>query len=104
MLITGLIGVAGITSVSAAGAEAAFTARELNEEIAGLEQARNELSADVAELSSLRRIRAMAIEELGMVPADNARYLRADAGHRVPASSASEQPADPVDAAGASRW
>lgn len=104
LLVTGLLGVAGITSISAAGAEAAFTAQELDRDIAQLEQTRNELSADVAELSSLQRIRTIATEELGMVPAEEARYVRADAVHQVPASHRRDQPADPVKAARSGQW
>lgn len=86
MLLTGLLGVAGITSLSAASAEAAFTASELEAETAELERVRGELAADVAELSSLERIGDVAERELGMVPAEEPRYLETDAPGQVPAA------------------
>lgn len=104
LVVTGLVGVTGITSISAAGAEAAFQARELNDQISQLEETRNELSTDVAELSSLRRIREIATERLGMVPAEDARYVRTDAVHRVPASHRPEQPGDPLTAPPGDQW
>lgn len=85
MVLTSLLGVAGITSLSAASAEAAFTVSELERETAELERVRGELAADVAELSSLERIRRIAEQELGMVPADDPRYIHAERSSRIPA-------------------
>lgn len=95
MLLTGLLGVVGITSLSAASAEAAFTASELEAETAELERVRGELAADVAELSSLERISEVAEHELGMVPAEEPRYLDTDAPGQVPAAHREGDPATP---------
>lgn len=99
MLVTALLGVAGIASLSAASAEAAFTADELQREVTELERVRGELAADVAELSSLERIREVAERELDMVPADEPRYIEAESPQGVPAAHGGGQPVDPVKAA-----
>lgn len=104
MLVTALLGVAGVTSLSAASADAAFTASELRSEITELERVRTDLTGDVAELSSVERIRRVAEDELGLVPADEARYLEADPVDQVPAAHHTGQPADPVKAAREGRW
>lgn len=93
MVVTGLLGVAGITSLSAASAEAAFTVDELERETAELERVHGELATDVAELSSLERIREIAEQELGMVPADDPRYIETDAPDQVPAAHRDGEPA-----------
>lgn len=104
MVLTALAGIAGITSLSAATAEAAFTARELEQEVTDLERAHSDLAGDVAELSSLERIARIAEEELGLVPAEEARYLEADPVDQVPAAHQTGRPADPVKAAREGRW
>lgn len=97
MLLTSLLGVAGIASLSAASAEAAFTASELERETAELERVRGELATEVAELSSLERIREIAEQELGMVPAEEPRYVEADAPGHVPAAHQDGEPMTAVD-------
>lgn len=95
MVVTSLLGVAGIISLSAASAEAAFTVSELERETAELERVHGELAADVAELSSLERIREIAEHELGMVPADDPRYVETDAPGQVPAAHRDGKPVGP---------
>lgn len=79
LLVLGAAGVFGIVSLSALAAEAAFAERSLGRDVAGLTYHYEELTAEIAELSSPARVRATAVGELGMVPAEEAAYLVVDA-------------------------
>lgn len=68
-------GVIGVVSLSALAAEAAFEARELQADVDQLSLRYDELTADVATLESPERIRRVAEEELGMVPAESPGFL-----------------------------
>lgn len=96
VVVTLLLGVGGIASVSAAAAEAAFTVRELEADVEQLERRAGALSGEVAELESLSRIRHIATEELGMVPAEQARYVEAGPRDAVPVNQDAAPPADPL--------
>jgi cell division protein FtsL len=102
MLLVGAVGVFGIVSLSALAAEAAFAARALEQEIDELSFRYDELTAEVASLESPARVREVATEQLGMVPAQQPAYLIAEGSTRssrsdedVPAG-ASGQVTDPV--------
>lgn len=75
MMAIGVLFVFGILSFSALAAESAFEARSLEEEIDALAIRYDALTAEVARLESPGRVRAVATEELGMVPADQPAYL-----------------------------
>jgi cell division protein FtsL len=78
MLVIGAVGVFGIVSLSALAAEAAFAARALEQEIDELAFRYDELTAEVASLESPARVRAVAQEQLGMVPAEQPAFLIVD--------------------------
>lgn len=80
-------GVFGVVSLSALAAEQAFTARELQTEITDLTHRYEELTAEVSALEAPGRVRRVAEEELGMVPAEQPAYLVLEDGeHVVPVS------------------
>ncbi|MFO8075488.1 MAG: septum formation initiator family protein [Actinomycetota bacterium] len=90
LTLTVALGVLGVVSLHALAAEAAFDARTLEAEAEALAQRSTELTAEVAALESPERIREIAIEELGMVPARQPGYLVLD----EPAAPAGPQPDD----------
>jgi len=107
VLVTAL-GVVGVVTFNALAAEAAFEAARLEAEVDALEVRYDELTAEVARLESPERVRQVAIEELGMVPAEQPAYLVVDdavpAAARVDAESGAAQAdaagiADPLKAA-----
>lgn len=77
LLIAGL-GVFGTVSLNALAAEEVFEVRELEREVRELSFRYEELTAEVATLESPDRIREVAVHQLGMVPAHQPGYLRAD--------------------------
>ena len=64
-------GVFGIVALNAAAAKHSFAARALQTEVGDLTVLSDELAAQVAALEAPRRVREVATEELGMVPARN---------------------------------
>lgn len=97
------VGVLTVVSLSALAAESAFAARELEQDIAELRARYDELTAEVAELESPDRIRAVAVSELGMVPASEPGYLLVERGvtddHRTRAAG-SDLPVPSPDSEG----
>lgn len=77
LLMSGL-GIFGIVFLNALAAEAAFEARTLEKEVTELTLRHDELTAEVAALSAPGRVRQVAQDELGMVPASAAGFLFAD--------------------------
>lgn len=94
-LVTALV-VFGIVALHALAAEASFEARELEAEIAELSLRHEELSVDIARLSAPDRVREVAAEELGMVPAEQPAYLVLDGSYRYD-GPAGPRLADPVE-------
>lgn len=84
-------GVFGVVGLSALAAEQAFAARDLSGEISQLEFRYDELTAEVAGLEAPQRVRATAIEQLGMVPASQPAYLVLDTPFLL-TSSTDEEP------------
>ncbi len=82
LLIIAAIGVFGVVSVGAKTAEAAVEVRSLEADVEGLKQRYELLTADVAELESPQRIRSVAVEELGMVEADEPHFVVVDGNGR----------------------
>lgn len=79
LAVLGASGVFGVVGLSALAAEQAFAAREFSGEISQLEFRYDELTAEVAGLEAPQRVRATAVEQLGMVPAHQPAYLMLDA-------------------------
>ena len=77
-LMVAALGIFGIVSLNALAAQAAFQARSLEAEVNELSLRHDELTAEVAALSAPGRVRQVAREELGMVPAAAAGFLIAD--------------------------
>lgn len=75
LLVVAVMGVVGVVSLSALAAEAAFEARQLQSEVDELTLRYDELTAEVAGLEAPARIRSVAEEELGMVPAEEPLFL-----------------------------
>lgn len=69
MILLGAVAVFGSVAVNALAAEHAFTARTLEAEVSDLEMRYDELTVEVAGLESPKRIRRVASQRLGMVPA-----------------------------------
>lgn len=82
LLIIAGIGVFGVVSVGAKTAEAAVEVRRLEADVGSLKQHYELLTADVAELESPDRIRRVAVETLGMVEADDPRFVVVDSDGR----------------------
>lgn len=78
LLVIAAIGVFGVVSVGAKTAEAAVEVRELQADVDGLKQEYELLTAEVAELESPERIRTYAVDELGMVEAEDPRFVVVD--------------------------
>src|SRR5918999_4243378 len=67
LLLIAAVGVFGIVSVGAMTAEAAIEVRALEQDVDELKRDYELLTAEVAELESPDRIRAVAVDRLGMV-------------------------------------
>ncbi|CAN5527318.1 hypothetical protein BH23ACT7_BH23ACT7_05940 [soil metagenome] len=75
LLMIAALGVVGVVSLNALAAEASFESQALEVRIDELELRYDELTAEVAVLSSPERVRRVAIEELHMVPTDRPGFL-----------------------------
>ncbi|QBI18138.1 hypothetical protein ER308_00155 [Egibacter rhizosphaerae] len=73
-----LFGVFAIVGLHAMAAQASFEAQALEQEVAALSDEVDERSARVAALESPERLRTIAEEELGLVPAADQRYVELD--------------------------
>ena len=78
LLVIAAIGVFGVVSVSAKTAEAAMEVRALEGEVEQLKRDYELLTAEVAELESPDRIRAVAVNGLGMVEPDDPSFVVVD--------------------------
>lgn len=81
LALTALLAVAGafaVVALHALAAHASLEAEALEREVASLTDEADELAARVAALESPERVRAVAREELGMVPAEDARFVQVD--------------------------
>lgn len=101
LLTIALCGVSVFTTVAvnALAAGDAVRMRALEEAVAESERQYAELVAEVAHLEDPARVEAVAVDELGMVPADAARFLVIDAP--IPDDAGQEvlvggEPADPL--------
>ena len=90
LLLAGLA-IFGVVSLNALAAQAAFQARSLEHEVTELSLRHDELTAEVAALSAPGRVRRVAREELGMVPAPAAGFLIADAAEEEEARVAQDE-------------
>lgn len=79
LVVVALLGITGVVSLSALAAEAAFEARALQAETRELVVRYDELTAEVAALEAPARVRAVAEDELGMVPVTEPAFLLAEA-------------------------
>lgn len=96
LLLTLVIGgVLTVVALQAQAASAAFEARALEGEVEDLQRRHEQLIAEVAELQAPDRLRRIATEDLGMVPATQAAYLDLN-GPGVFASARAGVLADPV--------
>jgi cell division protein FtsL len=75
LLAVAALGVFGVVSLNALAAESAFEAQKLERDVAGLSVRYEELTAEVAALEAPSRVRRIAVEQLGMVPAEQPGYL-----------------------------
>jgi cell division protein FtsL len=80
--LTVALGVFGVVSLGALAAESAFEARTLESEVGDLSRRYDELTAEVASLEAPNRVERIAIEKLGMVPAEDPGVLAL--GRNVP--------------------
>lgn len=95
MLTLVVVGVLLVVALQAQAASAAFAARALEREVTDLERRHEQLIAEVSGLESPDRIRRIALDELGMVPASDATYLDLSTPGRL-ASAPAGTLADPV--------
>lgn len=75
LLAVAVAGIFGVVALHALAAEQAFTARRLEAEADRLAVRQGELTAEVAVLRAPERLRRVATEELGMVPAHRPVFL-----------------------------
>ncbi|MGH8910276.1 MAG: hypothetical protein ACRD0K_28230 [Egibacteraceae bacterium] len=75
LLVVGALGVFGVVSLNALAAESAFAAQRLEHEVGGLDIRYEELTAEVAALQAPDRVHRIAVQRLGMIPADEPGYL-----------------------------
>lgn len=102
LMLVGAVGVFGVVGLSALAAESAFEAQRVAAEVEELTLRYDELTAEVAGLESPAHVRAMALTELGMVPAANPGFLTPTTGE-LPAAARGVPPparADPRDGGG----
>ena len=78
LLVIAAIGVFGVVSVGAKTAEAAVQVRELTADVDALKQEYELLTAEVAELESPDRIRRVAVDQLGMIEAEDPTFVVVD--------------------------
>jgi cell division protein FtsL len=96
-LLLAAIGVFGVVTLHALASEAAFKARDLERDIEQLALDYDDLVAEVAVLESPQHIKQVAIEDLGMVPADEPAYLVApEDAPATPESLAMGEVTDPL--------
>ncbi len=69
--VAAALGVFGVVSLGALAAEAAFEAKTLEREVGDLSRRYDELTAEVASLEAPNRVGRIAVEKLGMVPAED---------------------------------
>jgi cell division protein FtsL len=104
-IVVGALGVFGVVALNALAAEQAFVARALERELGDLEIRYTELAAEVAALEAPARVRAVAMTELGMVPAERPAFIALEpipsppAGPPVGQRRADEGVNDPIKAA-----
>jgi cell division protein FtsL len=94
LLVIAAIGVFGVVSVGAKTAEAAVYVRELEADVDELKREYELLTAEVAQLESPERIRAVAVEELGMIEVGDARYVVVDGDGRFALHDPDDGPVD----------
>jgi cell division protein FtsL len=78
LLVIAAVGVFGVVSVGAKTAEAAMQVRSLESDVDQLKRDYELLTAEVAELESPDRIRRVAVNQLGMVEADDPKFVDVD--------------------------
>ena len=78
LLVIAAVGVFGVVSVGAKTAEAAMQVRSLESDVDQLKRDYELLTAEVAELESPDRIRAVAVDGLGMVEPDDPSFVVVD--------------------------
>ena len=83
LLVLAAVGVFGVVSVGAKTAEAAMQVRSLESDVDQLKRDYELLTAEVAELESPDRIRRVAVDELGMVEADDPKFVEVDGQGRL---------------------
>lgn len=90
-----VVGVLGVVGLQAQAAGAAFEARELEQQVTDLERQHEQLTAEVAELQAPERLRRIAVNDLGMVPAEDRSYLDLSQPGKL-AAVPGDEVADPV--------
>ena len=78
LLVLAAVGVFGVVSVSAMTAEAAMEVRALESDVEQLKREYELLTAEVAALESPERIRTVAAEGLGMIEAEDPKFVVVD--------------------------
>jgi cell division protein FtsB len=78
LLLLAAIGVFGAVSLSALAAESAFQARALEADVDALSARYDQLTNEVASLRSPDRVLSVAVDQLGMVPAEQPAYVLLD--------------------------
>lgn len=89
MVVLAGLGVFGCVALNALAAEQSFAVRELEIEVNELSRTADELTAEVTRLESPARLHRRAVNQLGMVPAQQPGYLvlgREASGKSRPAS------------------
>jgi cell division protein FtsL len=94
LLLIAALGVFGVVGLSARASESAFRARRLESEVGALSARYEALTAEIAQLESPSRVRRVAENELGMVPAGQPVFLTLDGVRdlRAPAAAAARTP------------
>lgn len=102
MLAFVIAGVLAVVALQAQAASAAFAARSLEQEVVELRHTHEQLVSEVAALQSPERLRRIAVQDLGMVPADDPVYLDLSTPGRLlrATPSADGSVADPVKGIG----
>lgn len=75
MVVLIITGVLLVVALQAQAATAAFDARALESEVVELQRRHEQLVAEVAQMQAPDRLRSIAINELGMIPAQDATYV-----------------------------
>lgn len=102
MLALVIAGVLTVVALQAQAASAAFEARSLEQELVDLRHRHEQLVSEVASLQSPERLRRIAVNDLGMVPADDPVYLDLSGPGRLTSDTTARDGdmADPVKARG----